>query len=66
MRCVKVLEIIAEELRMPYDSSLSEILAAASLIDQDGEIIRLLVQAGAQDLIDRFKAEGIALPFIPS
>lgn len=59
-RSIKVLEIIAEELKMPYDSSLNEILAAMFLMDEDGEIRKLLVEAGAKDLIDAFKAEGIA------
>lgn len=60
MKITKVLEIIAEELKMPYESSLSEILAALCLIDKDREITKLLVEVGAQDLIEKFKAEGIA------
>lgn len=44
---------------MPDDASLNEILAAMYLIDKDGEIMKLLVQAGLQDLIDRFKEEGL-------
>jgi hypothetical protein len=60
MKSTKVLEIIAEELNMPYDSSLSEILAALYLMDKDGEITKLLIEAGTQDILDKFKAEGIA------
>lgn len=60
MKVVKVLEIIAKELNMPYDSSLKDILAALCLIDKDGEITDMLVKAGVEDLVERFKAEGIA------
>lgn len=59
MKSIKVLEIIAEELRMPNDSRLNDILAALCLIDEDGEIKQLLVEAGKQDLIEKFKSEGI-------
>lgn len=58
-KCVKVLEIIAEELKMPLDSSLSEILASLWMIDEGNEIQSLLVQAGTQDLLEMFKAEGL-------
>jgi hypothetical protein len=54
-KSVAVVKIIAEGLKMPEDASLSEILAAMYLIDKDGEIMKLLVQAGLQDLIDGFK-----------
>lgn len=59
LKITKVLEIIAEELGMPYDSSLNEILAAMFLTDEDREIRRLLVEAGKQDLIEAWKAEGL-------
>lgn len=58
-KCVKVLEIIAEELKMPLDSSLSEILASLWMINEGNEIQSLLVQAGTQDLLEMFKAEGL-------
>jgi hypothetical protein len=58
-KCVKVLEIIAEELKIPLDSSLSEILASLWMIDEGNEIQSLLVQAGTQDLLEMFKAEGL-------
>jgi hypothetical protein len=58
-KSVAVVKIIAEGLKMPEDASLSEILAAMYLIDKDGEIMKLLVQAGLQDLIDGFKKEGL-------
>lgn len=58
-KCIKVLEIIAEELKMPLDSSLSEILASLWMIDEGNEIQSLLVQAGTQDLLEMFKAEGL-------
>lgn len=58
-KSVEVVRIIAEGLKMPDDASLSEILAAMYLIDKDGEIMKLLVQAGLQDLIDGFKEEGL-------
>jgi hypothetical protein len=58
-KCIKVLEIIAEELKMPLDSSLSEILAGLWMIDEGNEIQSLLVQAGTQDLLEMFKAEGL-------
>jgi hypothetical protein len=59
IKIIKVLEIIAEGLGMPYNSSLNEILTAMFLIDEDGEIRRLLVEAGKQDLIEAWKAEGL-------
>lgn len=58
-KSVEVVKIIAEGLKMPDNASLSEILAAMYLIDKDGEIMKLLVQAGLQDLIDGFKKEGL-------
>lgn len=58
-KSIKVLEIIATELGMPYDSSLNEILATLFLIDKDNEIVSLLVEAGKQDLIEKFKNEGL-------
>jgi hypothetical protein len=58
-KSVAVVKIIAEGLKMPEDASLNEILAALYLIDKDGEIMKLLVQAGLQDLIDGFKKEGL-------
>lgn len=58
-KSVEVVKIIAEGLKMPDDASLNEILAAMYLIDKDGEIMKLLVQAGVQDLIDGFKEEGL-------
>jgi hypothetical protein len=58
-KSVAVVKIIAEGLKMPEDASLNEILAALYLIDKDGEIMELLVQAGLQDLIDGFKEEGL-------
>lgn len=58
-KSVQVLEIIAEELKMPLDSSLSEILASLWMIDEGNEIQSLLVEAGIQDLLEMFKAEGV-------
>jgi hypothetical protein len=58
-KSVEVVKIIAEGLKMPDDASLNEILAALYLIDKDGEIMELLVQAGSKDLIDGFKKEGL-------
>jgi hypothetical protein len=59
LKSIKVLEIIAEGLGMPYDSSLNEILAAMFLMEEDGELTRLLVEAAKQDLIEAWKAEGL-------
>jgi alkyl hydroperoxide reductase subunit AhpC len=58
-KSIKVIEIIAKELGMPHESSLSEILAALFVLDKDGEIMKLLVEAGKQDLIDGFREEGM-------
>lgn len=58
-KSIKVMEIIAEGLGMPRDSSLSEILVALCVVDKDGEITKLLVEAGKQDLIEAWKAEGL-------
>lgn len=56
MKSVKVIEIIAEELRMPQDASLADILAAMFIIDQGKEIERLLIKAATQDVLDKILA----------
>jgi hypothetical protein len=59
MKCVSVLEIIAEELQMPTDASLNEILAALFCIDEDNKIRNLLAYAGTQDLLEMFRKDGL-------
>lgn len=59
MKSVAVLNIIAEELKMPLDSSLKDILACLYLVDTDGEVTKLLVEACREDLFDLYRKEGI-------
>lgn len=53
MKSVKVIEIIAEELRMPQDASLADILAAMFIIDLGKEIEKLLIKVVTQDVLDK-------------
>ena len=55
MKSIRVLEIIAEELRMPYDASLTDILTAMFFIDQNKEIEKLLIKAATQDVVSKIK-----------
>jgi hypothetical protein len=56
-RATQIIEIIAEELKLPHDASLNEVLACLYFIDKDGEIMKLLVEAGAKDIIEKIKGE---------
>jgi hypothetical protein len=58
-KSVAVLNIIAEELKMPLDSSLKDILACLHLVDTDGEVTKLLVEACKEDLFEMYRKEGI-------
>jgi hypothetical protein len=55
----KVIEIIGEGFNLPQDISLQDLLLYVSFADESGEILKLLVEAGKRDIIERFKAEGI-------
>lgn len=56
-RAVQIIEIIAEELKLPEDVHLNEILALLFLMEGGDEVIELLVEAGAKDIIERIKGE---------
>ena len=58
-RAAQVIEIIGEGFHLPKDIHLKDLLAYVYLVDDSGEILKLLVEAGKRDLIDKFKAEGI-------
>jgi hypothetical protein len=58
-RAAQVIEIIGDGFNLPKDISLKDLLAYVFLVDDSGEILKLLVEAGKRDLIDKFKAEGI-------
>lgn len=52
----KALEIIADELHMPKDASLADILAHLYLTDVDGEVMKLLISVMNTELISAIKA----------
>lgn len=55
MKSIRVLEIIAEELKMPHDASLTDILTAMFIIDQNKEIEKLLIKAATQDVVSKIQ-----------
>jgi hypothetical protein len=55
----KVIEIIGEGFNLPQDISLQDLLLYVHFADESGEILKLLIEAGKRDIIERFKAEGI-------
>lgn len=56
-RAAQIIGIIAEELKLPREAHLDEVLACLYMIDKDGEIMKLLVEAGTKDIIERIKGE---------
>lgn len=52
-RAAQIIKIIAEELKLPNDVHLNEVLASLYLVDTDGEIMKLLVEAGAKDIVEK-------------
>lgn len=56
-KTVEVLEIIASELHLPTDWSLSEILAAIYCVDVDGEIMKLFIKIGSDEIIEKIKSD---------
>jgi hypothetical protein len=52
-----ILTIVADELGMPHDSSLSDILACLYFVDVDGEIMTMLRTAIRDEVIARIQAD---------
>jgi hypothetical protein len=52
-KSIKVLDIVAEELHLPTDASLSDILTTLYLIDEDGEVMKWVKKVIVGELCDK-------------
>lgn len=52
-KSIQVLDIIASELHLPKDASLSDVLATLYLIDEDGEVMDLFGKAVSKEVCEK-------------
>lgn len=56
-KSTQVLDIIASELHLPKDASLSDILVKLYLIDKDGEVMNLFRKIVSKELCEKILAD---------